>query len=661
MAPSRPSPSRTLPRGRHALDAADAARNHRERLRAGTVELVLERGYGASTMEALAAQAGVSTATLYGLYTSKQELVLDTARSLIAAACEQLDAEIDRHDERPLDALMAVLRAVATLVARDPGGARLAIIEVSGAGAPAVALRQQLIDDLQRRLVQAMPGAAPISEAALVVVAGGVLQVLEQHLRSGRLRALRGAMAGLASWGASYETQTPLALPVRQAAPYGGRTRPRSPRALSLPSGRRALPAVFVARHQRARIREAIVTLAAKEGLESVSVRDISTHAGISRDTYTQHFADKDAAVRAAYDDAFVELFASSWYAAAEHTDWSAEVAAALTALLQFAAAEPELARFGLVDARSAGRTTAEQIDASYGAFAGLLARGHNATGAHKVGALVPYALAGGIASLVGAWIVDDRAAELPALAPQLTYVVLTPFLGEARARRESGLDDQARPHEPELAIAGDERQRLIAAFAELTQKVGFGAAKLADAAAQAGIERDVALGLFEDEADLTNQAVDAWAGQLVVNATGAFVSSPTDPAVAAHRALAVALQYMADTPALTALALLEEPRLAEADLARRERFMHLFFELITDQVSEADNLAQRPRATLQLVLGGLLATVRGYAREDRLPELPAELTTLSLQCLTPFFGADHAARVAASPASALATDVPRR
>jgi AcrR family transcriptional regulator len=651
-----------LPRGRHALDAEAAARNHRERLRAGTVELVVERGYGASTMEALAAQAGVSTATLYGLYASKQELVLDTARSLIAGACQQLDAEIDRQDQRPLDALTAVLGGVATLVARDPDGARLAIVEISGAGAPAVALRQQLIDDLQRRMAQAMPDPAPISDAALAVLAGGVVQVLEQHLRSGRLRALRGAVAALAGLGASYETSEPLALPARQAAPYGGRTRPRSPRALSLPSGRRALPAVFVARHQRARIREAIITLAAEQGLESVSVRDISAQAGISRDTYSQYFADKDAAVRAVYDDAFVELFASSWYAAAEHTDWPGEVTAALTALLQFAAAEPELARFGLVDARSAGRTTVEQIDTAYGAFAGLLARGQNATGAHKVGALVPYALAGGIASLVGAWIVDDRAAELPELAPQLTYVVLTPFLGEARARRETGLDDQARRHQPAVVTAGDERQRLIAAFAELTHKIGFGAAKLVDAAAQAGIGRDVALGLFEDEVDLTNQAVDAWAGQMVVNATSAFVSSPTDPAIAAHRALAVALQYMADTPTLTALALLEEPRLAEADLARRERFMHLFFELITDQVPEADNRAQRPRATLQLVLGGLLATVRNHAREDRLQELPAELTTLSLQCLAPFFGADHAARVATLPAdSTLAGDASSR
>jgi hypothetical protein len=56
----------------------------------------------------------------------------------------------------------------------------------------------------------------------------------------------------------------------------------------------------------------------------------------------------------------------------------------------------------------------------------------------------------------------------------------------------------------------------------------------------------------------------------------------------------------------------------------------------------------------LQLVLGGLLATVRNHAREGRLQELPAELTTLSLQCLAPFFGADHAARVATLPAASV-------
>jgi AcrR family transcriptional regulator len=652
MAPSRRRPSAPLPRGRHALDPDATAGHHRQRLRDATVELVAEVGYGETTMEALASAAGVSSATLYGLYAGKRELVVDAARATLAVACEELGAHAETPPAASLpDAFGAVLQTVAALVKRNPDAARLTLIDIAGTGAPGADMRVQVARDLQRRLVAAVPGPTSVSEAASAVLAGGTLQLLEQHLLADRLRTLRTVMADLAAWGAGYETTSPLALPAPQAAPYGGRVRPRSPRSLPLPSGRRALPAVFVTRHQRLRIREAVVDLAADEGLASASVRDLSKRAGISRDTYYQHYSDKDGAVRAAYDDAFVELFASSWYAAAAHADWPSEVRAATTALLQFAAAEPELARFGLLDVRSAGRDAAVWLDGSHNAFARLLARGHDAAGDRKVPALVPHALTGGVASLIAAWIVDGRAAELPGLAPHLTYILLTPFLGELEARRAAGVDEGVQIAQGTTSATGDERQRLVNAFAELVREKGFRAARLTDAAQQAGVELDLALGLFEDEVDLTNHAVDAWAGQLVVSATGAFVSSTNDPAVAAHRALAVALQYMADTPALTALAAVEEPALAAADVARRERFMNLFFELISDQVPEQDNVAQRPRATLMVVLGGMLAAVRAYAREDRLQELPGELATLSQQCLTPFFGAETAARVAALPA----------
>ena len=84
-----------------------------------------------------------------------------------------------------------------------------------------------------------------------------------------------------------------------------------------------------------------------------------------------------------------------------------------------------------------------------------------------------------------------------------------------------------------------------------------------------------------------------------------------------------------------------------------RERYIALFFSLIAGQVPATEQQAPQPFATLEIVLDGILAVLRRFAREDRIAELPAELPTLSRQVLTPFFGADEAQRIAELSAAA--------
>jgi hypothetical protein len=81
-----------------------------------------------------------------------------------------------------------------------------------------------------------------------------------------------------------------------------------------------------------------------------------------------------------------------------------------------------------------------------------------------------------------------------------------------------------------------------------------------------------------------------------------------------------------------------------------------LFFELVAGQVPAAEQHAPQPLAALEVVLDGLMAALRHHAELDRVAELPGQLEALSLQCLTPFFGADEARRVAS-----LVTATPHR
>lgn len=65
-----------LPRGRHGLPPEEVAMRQRERIVAAIGRVVSERGFGALTVERVNAVAGISPATFYAHFASKQEAVL---------------------------------------------------------------------------------------------------------------------------------------------------------------------------------------------------------------------------------------------------------------------------------------------------------------------------------------------------------------------------------------------------------------------------------------------------------------------------------------------------------------------------------------------------------------------------------------------------------
>jgi AcrR family transcriptional regulator len=660
MAPARRPSSPRLPRGRHALDADAAAARYRTLLHAAAVDVVGEQGYGATTVDALAATAGVSTATLYELFSGKEELVLDAGDAIARDITGRLRARpVPEGDLRR--ALADVLSAVVDAVLQHPGAARLAIVDVVTVGPSGLERRRQLTTELQELLRRAAtPQRRPtISEPALAVLAGGTVAVLERHLRTGRLRPLRAAALDLAAWGALYESDAPRAAQgagtrrwpgakgTSGAAASGGRgaasanaTDTSSPFSLPLPRGRHGLPPAFVKRHQRMRILEAVLAVSAQHGFEATSVRDLIAAAGLSHQTFYQHFASKEDAWSAAFDQAFVELFAAAWYAAAPQRSGADKVTAAVSACLNHLAAEPQRARLLLVDAPSAGRAASPAIDDAIEAFTRLVTRAAGDRG--KQSAIVPYALVGGIVSLVAGWVIDDRASELPDLTPALVEIVFVPLFGSTAAREAAtGLGA------PDPDVAADARRVVMDAFAEAVVRDGFTATRLSDVAQRAGIELDVASALFADELDCATQVLDAWAGQLVVIAAGAFLAAANDPPLAAHRALEAAVGHLARTPAVSAMVVTDGPELVPVIAGLRDRYISLFFQLIAGQVAAIEQRAPQPLAALSVVLDGIFAVLRRFAREGRVTELPAELRALSLQTLTPFFGAAEARRVA--------------
>jgi AcrR family transcriptional regulator len=208
------------------------------------------------------------------------------------------------------------------------------------------------------------------------------------------------------------------------------------PEAQRLPRGRHGLSRTFVVENQRARIFESLAAVCAAKGYPAATVEDVIADAGVSRRTFYDLFADKETCFLAAYDAIVDRLFAkvSGAYTAGERP-WPDRVASALRELSDFYASDPRLARLAMVDVLAAGRQALKRRDAALRQFTSFFAPAGDMLPAGMTGhELVAHAVIGGLYEALYTYIVDDQAAELPKVMPDLLYCALVPYIGHVAA-----------------------------------------------------------------------------------------------------------------------------------------------------------------------------------------------------------------------------------
>lgn len=202
-----------------------------------------------------------------------------------------------------------------------------------------------------------------------------------------------------------------------------------------LPRGRHGLPRELVAENQRRRLIEGIVEAVAEHGYGATTIAHITTAAHLSRRTFYEHFANKEACFAAAYEAIFDHLRATLAAAMAGGEEWSGRVRAGLAALLGALAEHPEMARFFLIAPPGAGDEIADRHHEALRELVGeltagappLIAGGELSTAGEQ-------AIAGGISRLVIGKLNAGEAARVPELLPALVELTLRPFLGTEEA-----------------------------------------------------------------------------------------------------------------------------------------------------------------------------------------------------------------------------------
>jgi AcrR family transcriptional regulator len=202
-----------------------------------------------------------------------------------------------------------------------------------------------------------------------------------------------------------------------------------------LPAGRHGLPREFIAQNQRERIITALVDTVAERGYNATTVAHITKAASVSRRTFYEHFADKEACFLAAYEMVADHIRESMQVAAEAFEDWPQKVRAALGTMLSFLAGEPDLARVCMIEPVAAGGEIAARHRASMQGFVEILKAGRpEHSGERPLPEATEATLVGGIVSLIVREINAGRTEQLEQLLPDLVELTLAPYLGAEQA-----------------------------------------------------------------------------------------------------------------------------------------------------------------------------------------------------------------------------------
>jgi AcrR family transcriptional regulator len=411
------------------------AAHQKARLEGAMVEAVARHGFAGTTLRELVSLAGVSKTTFYTHFESKQDCFLATFEEIVAEARHRVgDAYRGADDFRAR--LRAGLAVFMDLAVEEPAAASLATVESLTLGRAGVEHRERASRDFETLIQQSYdhsPDPRKVSPLIVRAIVGGIRGVTYRRLRLGRAEELPPLVDALVEWALLF--QQPDSEIVRRACARAEREPARPDQAQEdgdaplpwdeppdSPRSRRALS-------QRERIVRAAARVVTERGYEALSIPAISTAAGVSNQTFYEHFKGKRDAFLAAFDGLAAEALSTGATAFAAEGDRPEAVGAGLRELLEHIAANEQFARLAFFELPTAGPAALDRADATLDSFTAFL--GPGVEPGELPGELpqpILEAIATGIWAVLQYEVVRGRRTELPDLAPEIARFALTPF-----------------------------------------------------------------------------------------------------------------------------------------------------------------------------------------------------------------------------------------
>lgn len=428
-----------------AETARGEGRSQRERLIDAAIELCAGGGYQNVSVAQISSRAGVSSATFYELFSDKEDCALSayrTATERLLACMEPVDPVSVETAEQWRTAAEAAIRRLLAAACEHTDEARLVFVE-SLAGGPRVREQRRAIMSVFEARARAFLDSAPPASGRLdlppVALVGAIRSIVSRHLRMSAEDQLPGLAGELIQWVESYSTRagrTPWSTGPRARLRGAGRAaRPLSSQPRRLPRGRHRLPPSVVARSHRTRIIHATAHVTYEKGYADATIADIVSAAGVSRQVFYEHFADKQHAFLEAQAYPAQHIFDTCAAAYFGPSAWPERVWSGLQALLSLVVIHPALSHLRLVECYAAGPAAVRRAEDVTRSFTIFFEEGYGQrSDSGELSRLASQAIAGAIFEIIQRHAARGEIELLPLQLPQLAYLALAPFVGAEQA-----------------------------------------------------------------------------------------------------------------------------------------------------------------------------------------------------------------------------------
>lgn len=181
----------------------------------------------------------------------------------------------------------------------------------------------------------------------------------------------------------------------------------------------------------------AMIRVVGSKGYKETSVADVIEEAGTSRTTFYKHFEDKHECFLAAYDMLVEQVFAEVVANCDGEQPWLERMEKGLATIVELFAVDPKLARTAVVEVAAAGSDARQRHWNAVARFTEYLEDGRELAEGRELPENISLMSAGAVSGLIFDELLAGRAAQLPALLPDLLFAMLVPYIGPRAAADE--------------------------------------------------------------------------------------------------------------------------------------------------------------------------------------------------------------------------------
>ncbi|HEX3519843.1 MAG TPA: TetR/AcrR family transcriptional regulator [Solirubrobacteraceae bacterium] len=414
---------------------------------------------------------------------------------------------------------------------------------------------------------------------------------------------------------------------------------------------------------QRERLVASMIATGNNVGYARANVSAVIKQAGVSRPTFYDYFGDRDDCFLGALDDVYQRLLKEVRERVGDGAPDRA-LHCAIEALIDFAAGEPEAARFLTSEAMTAGGRSLDRRDKGLGEIGEIVERRHaGLVRSTPIPDVAPRMLIGGVYRLIGARL---RRGEpgLSRLSEDLLVWVdsykrpicdhrwnslggrpigpASPFVPSAPLRPPDVLGP-GRPRIPAAKVAENQRLRILFATATLAAERSYAASTVADILRLAGVDGRTFYAQFAGKQEAFI-AVHELGVQQVLWVTGqAFFSGGVWPERVWEAARAFS-QFLDINPLIAKVGFVEAYAAGPAALQRVED-SHLAFTMFLQEGYQHVPQSGLSRLALEAIVMTIFEMVYCRVRAHDATGTSSLPAPMSFLCLAPFLGAAEAAR----------------